>query len=464
VESRSVARCDADGARPSGCDDSSMFLDRRQAGRLLAQLLERFARERPVVLALPRGGVPVAVEVAGTLRAPLDVLAVRKLGAPGNPEFAVGAIAEDGTTILDDLSARRAGMSSGVLAATVARETSELRRCVSRYRCDRPLIDLDGRCVIIVDDGLATGLTGIAAVRAVRALGAAKVIVAVPVGARRSVGLLADEADELVCHTVPRELIAVGAWYEDFSPVSDGEVVRLIGLARDKVQAAERADPPLRREVVIETAEAALACELAMPLEPTGLVIFAHAAGSSRRSPANRVVAAALGEAGFATLLVDLVNDAEARRRDCVFNTVLLAQRLESVTLWALEASATQGLPIGYFGASTGAAAALRAAVRVGDAVRSVVVRGGRPDLAADCLMAVRSPTLLIVGGLDHEVLRLNREAAGLLNAPHRLVVVDNASHLFGEPGKLEIVGALACDWFAASLSTDSRALVAAGS
>ena len=438
-----------------------MFVDRRHAGKLLAQLLERFAPERPIVLALPRGGVAVAVEVARSLHAPLEVLAVRKLGAPGNPELAVGAIAEDGTVIVDRFSARRVGMTQQILNATVERETRELQRRVAQYRGGRPLVDIHGRTVIIVDDGLATGMTELAAARAARSLGAVKVVVAVPVGARESVARVAAEADEIVCHTVPRDLLGVSCWYEDFAPLSDDDVLRLLAAPRHPGNPSA-SDPPERRDVLLETLEVTLGADLTLPAQASGLVIFAHGSGSSRRSPRNRAVAQSLAEAGFATLLLDLLTDGEARRRELAFDIELLAQRLEVATLWAAEEPATCELPLGYFGASTGAAAALRAAASVGDTVRAVVSRGGRPDLAAEWLGAVTAPTLLIVGGLDTEVLRRNREAAELLHAPHRLVVVENASHLFGEPGKLEIVEALARDWFAACLRS-ARLLVSTG-
>jgi predicted phosphoribosyltransferase len=209
-----------------------MFADRKQAGALLAEQLERFAPEHPVVLGLPRGGLAVGLEVAHALHAPLDILAVRKLGAPGNSEFAVGAIAETGAAVLDRASARRVGMTSSVLEATVTRETRELRRQVIHYRGGNPGLDVQGRTVIVVDDGLATGMTCLAAVRAARALGAAKVVVAVPVAAQQSVTLLAAEADEVVCHTVPRELLGVSYWYQDFSPLSDAEVLALLAQAR----------------------------------------------------------------------------------------------------------------------------------------------------------------------------------------------------------------------------------------
>ncbi len=450
-----------------------VFLDRRDAGRQLAAQLAPLAKERPVVIALPRGGVPVAFEVARVLGAPLDVLAVRKLGAPGNPEFGVGAITEDGTAVLNTDTARRVGMTDGVLEATVEREVSELRRRVERYRDGRRTLDVRGRTVIIVDDGLATGLTDLAAVRALRARGAGRIVVAVPVGARESVALVGEEADEVVCHTIPHELLGVGRFYEDFSPVSDAEVVALLDVAaHDQAPTPGQMPPPRRitpvarraqRELLLDIYGVVLAGDLTVPPKPRGLVIFAHGSGSSRLSPRNREVAATLNEAGLATLLFDLLTDEEGRRRELVFDIPLLARRLEGVTRWAIAEPDTRGLPVGYFGASTGAAAALRAAAAAGNAVQAVVSRGGRPDLAADRLAHVSAATLLLVGSRDPEVLALNRRAAGMLRCAHRLVVVDGATHLFAEPGTLETAAQLASEWFRAHLTAPAGRLAVAG-
>lgn len=207
------------------------FVDRRDAGRLLAVQLLPLADERPVVIALPRGGVPVGFEVARALGAPLDVLAVRKIGAPGDPEFGVGAISEDGATVLDRDTAARVGMTQELLDLTIVRERRELQRRVTRYRAGRAPLDVRGRAVIVVDDGLATGLTALVAVRALRDRGARRIVVAIPVGARDSIALVAEAADAVICHTIPRRLVGVGRWYRDFSPVSDDEVLDLLGAA-----------------------------------------------------------------------------------------------------------------------------------------------------------------------------------------------------------------------------------------
>ncbi|OKK04117.1 phosphoribosyltransferase [Streptomyces sp. CB02400] len=205
------------------------FRDRRQAGReLAARLRERQdegALPDPVVLALPRGGAAVAVEVAGALDAPLDVLVVRKIGAPFHEEFGVGAMAGDGVPLLDEEALRRLGIDEADLAPVVERERTELRRREQRYRQGRPPLDLRGRTVIVVDDGLATGSTARAALRALRAQDPGHLVLAVPVGSTEGVALMRSEADEVVCLHEPAAFMAVGQWYEQFDQLTDDDVL-----------------------------------------------------------------------------------------------------------------------------------------------------------------------------------------------------------------------------------------------
>jgi putative phosphoribosyl transferase len=207
------------------------FRDRRDAGRRLAAELVDLAQEQPVVVALPRGGVPVAAEVARALGAPLEIFGVLKVGAPGNPELAVGAIAEDGTGVLDPRSAGRLGMTQAMLDEALERDAKELRRRVERYRGGRAPVAVGGRTVIVVDDGLATGLTVLAAVRALRRRDPARIVVAVPVGSDESVSMLAEEVDRVVCLMTPEPLLGVGRWYWNFAPVSDDQVIEALAVA-----------------------------------------------------------------------------------------------------------------------------------------------------------------------------------------------------------------------------------------
>jgi dienelactone hydrolase len=201
-------------------------------------------------------------------------------------------------------------------------------------------------------------------------------------------------------------------------------------------------------DVTIHAAGRALPGLLEVPAGARGLVVFAHGSGSSRFSPRNAEVAASLGGRGMATLLFDLLTQAEAGDRRNVFDIPQLAQRLGGVAAWATGDGSTAGLPLGLFGASTGAAAALVTAAEMPDEVVAVVSRGGRPDLAGEALERVRAPTLLIVGGRDDVVLDLNRAAAARLSCEHEVAVVPGATHLFEEPGALDRVAGLAGAWF----------------
>jgi len=201
-------------------------------------------------------------------------------------------------------------------------------------------------------------------------------------------------------------------------------------------------------DVTVQVGTARLAGRLIVPSEAAGVVVFVHGSGSSRHSPRNRYVADALERAGFGTLLFDLLTTDEEALRANVFDIALLADRLIQVIGWLNEQPWKAGLPVGLFGASTGAAAALRAAAEPAVEVAAIVSRGGRPDLAGSYLSRVRAPTLLIVGGLDHLVLDLNRAAQARLRCLNELAVVPGATHLFEEPGTLESAAELATHWF----------------
>ncbi len=211
----------AEGPRP--------YRDRTDAGVQLAGHLGAYAgRADVVVLGLPRGGVAVAAEVARSLGAPLDVFCVRKLGVPGDPELAMGAIATGGIVVVNEAVVAEAGVPSSMLADVTAAERAELERRERAYRGERPAVPLAGRTVLVVDDGLATGASMRAAVRAVRAAGPASVVVAVPVAAAETCRSLEAEADDVVCALAPEGFRTVGGWYDDFSSTSDDEVRRCL--------------------------------------------------------------------------------------------------------------------------------------------------------------------------------------------------------------------------------------------
>lgn len=212
-----------------------MFSDRQDAGRQLAQKLASYQKEKPLVLALPRGGIVIGFEVAKKLQATLDVIVVRKIGAPAQPELGVGAAAEGGVRVFDERTIETIGIKKGELKEVVAREEKELRRRANLYRKGKSLPDLKNKTVILVDDGVATGVTARAAIEAVRRMQPKKLVFATPVVAHETSRELEGKVDEFVCLQTPFEFAAVGVWYQNFAQVSDEEVVEILKKARVKM-------------------------------------------------------------------------------------------------------------------------------------------------------------------------------------------------------------------------------------
>jgi putative phosphoribosyl transferase len=433
---------------------SIVFRDREDAGRQLATKLAGLAGSHPVVLGLPRGGVPVAAQVALALRAPLDVILVRKLGVPYQPELAAGAIGGGGVRVVNEEVRRAAQVGEHELAVVEARERDTLVHMAQVLRKGRPAIPLQGRTVVVVDDGVATGSTARAACQVARVHGASRVVLAAPVIPSPTHASLGDVVDEIVCVESPEPFFAIGQWYDDFTQTTDDEVVRLLDAA------AARFGVPTAPAAPTASADSAFAVDLAtgetlqgtysVPDGATGIVVFAHGSGSSSSSPRNRAVARKLQAAGLGTVLFDLLTPRESEDQSRIFDVELLAARLARATRRVEELA--PDLPLGYFGASTGAAAALLSAAGPGSSVAAVVSRGGRPDLAGDRLGEVRAPTLLIVGGNDPDVLDLNRRALDVMRCERQLAIVKGATHLFEETGALDRVAELAADWFSAHL------------
>lgn len=212
-----------------------IFNDRIDAGQQLAVNLKYLRGQDVVVLGLPRGGIPVAYEIAKELNAPMDVIVVRKLGLPSQPELAMGAVSEDGVVVTNDEVIRLTRIEHDEFAAVEARERTEVERRAKRFRGDRPAISLKGRVALLVDDGIATGSTAQAACRVARAHGAKRVLLAVPVGPADTIELLKKDADEVICLYTPKFFSAVGEWYQNFSATNDDEVAKILTLARETI-------------------------------------------------------------------------------------------------------------------------------------------------------------------------------------------------------------------------------------
>jgi putative phosphoribosyl transferase len=425
---------------------TQQFADRADAGQRLARLLTDMELDHPLIYALPRGGVPVAVEVAKRLAAPLDLLLVRKVGAPRNPEVALGALVEgaDEQIVINEDVRQLSGADDTYIARAVAEQRAELERRKALYLRNRTRPDPRGKTVVVIDDGLATGATMKAALIGLKRMGPARIVVALPVAPKQALDDIAAQADDIICIYPVSSFRGVGAFYRDFHQLSDDETVTL--LNSHSPQTSQKVNGTHKRQVSIPPL--GLKGDLAVPHNPKGVILFAHGSGSSRRSPRNTYVAEKLNDEGFATLLFDLLTPEEGTDRRNVFDIPLLADRMVEASIWITSEPDLEDLPLGVFGASTGAAAALVAAAELKGRVAAVVSRGGRPDLAMDFLPQVHGPTLLIVGGRDTEVIALNKKALAALSCKKQLTIVPGAGHLFEEPGTLGVAIEHAANWF----------------
>ncbi|MGQ0642891.1 MAG: phosphoribosyltransferase family protein [Gemmatimonadaceae bacterium] len=442
---------------------SSLFADRREAGSTLAAALgELTGRQNLLVIGMPRGGIPVARVVADELRAPLDIIIARKLGVPGIPEVALGAIAEDSQRIVEESVSWFIGVPRQVIQQVALQERKELERRVALYRGNRAPPDVRGRTVVLVDDGAATGATLRAAAISLGASRPAQLIAAVPIASAAAVDSWRPHVHRIVTLATPDPFQTVSTRYDDFSPVSDAEVTASLGWPRGAHTTPDNGD--VEQLVHIPVTGDSVEGDLGVPNDsPRSLILLAHGGGSSRASYRNRYLAGRLRLAGFATLRVDLLTQSEqaADASDAAvrFDVPRIADRLLSVAEWASRQGVAGAAHITIVGASTAAAAALVTAAVRPELVHAVVARGGRVDLAQDALHRVHVPVLLIVGSADRETLRWNRDAARHLSAPTRLAIVAGAGHTFEEPRALGAVGEHVVRWLTSPSKRSTRPL-----
>lgn len=428
------------------------FYDRKDAGQKLGKLLaKKYAGKNCVVYALPRGGVVTGVEIARTLHAPLDLIITRKIGHPYEPEYAIAATAENGHMVGNEQELK--AVDKTWLRQTVKKEQQEAKRRRKKYLGNKKPIPVEGKIAILVDDGIATGLTIRVAVLELKHRHPKQIVIAVPIASKTIADAIKQEADEFIALDIPSDqefLGAIGAYYQEFLPVEDDEVTTLMKKYEKELEEAFQGHGKNKEQLIhINADHVRLEGMLSIPQDAKGLVLFVHGSGSSRLSPRNIYVASVLQESAVATLLIDLLSQEEDEVYATRFDIDLLTERVLTITTWLQKNSLTKSLLLGYFGASTGAAAAIKAAANLGKkTVSAVVSRGGRPDLAENALEQVVSPTLLIVGGDDTEVIGLNEMAFKRLHCIKKLEIVSSATHLFEEPGTLEEVAKLATQWF----------------
>ena len=423
--------------------ETLLLKDRSDAGTRLARLLMAFRGKRPLVLGTPCGGVAVARAVADQLDGDLDVVLAQALCAPAHGELVIGAVDEQGHVVMADDVGPEA-VSDAYVEQEAARQFQLIRQHRRLYCPHRAASDPRGRLVIVVDDGATPRAALAAALKVVRKRRPARLVCAVPVLSPLDLEAIRREADDVVCLASPASFESIGPFFEHFDPVVDEEVISLLSQR----PGPEDGGGSQQRCAQFVVDDVTLDGDLQVPPYPRGIVVFAHGAGSSRKSERNRFVASVLQRRGFATLLFDLLDapgDSAASRRTDI---AIQARRLDAVLDGLARDMSIKALPIGLFGAGTGAAAALIVAADRTD-VRAVVARGGRPDLVdRDRLSRLTSPTLLIVAGLNEEVAACNRLALSAMSTHVELVSIPGATHLFKESGALERVATLASEWF----------------
>ncbi|MBI4591525.1 MAG: alpha/beta fold hydrolase [Candidatus Rokubacteria bacterium] len=432
-----------------------VFRDRAEAGRALAEELAPLIAPPCVVAAIPRGGVAVALPIVERLGAPLTVVYARKLTAPFAPEFAFGALDEDGKMILDPGSVAGLGLGPDDVEAARVRVWAEIQRRMALYRVPPLAHHLPGSTVVLVDDGLATGLTMRATLEYARRHGAREITVAVPCAAAEAAERFRRAADRFVSLIVDEAFVAVGAYYDDFSAVTDEEVVEMLArAARGPSPVGPAAAPPDPAAPGLRVSfKNALGLQLAGVLlvpaagGPHPVVVFSHGWGSGKDSPRNRAVAEALRAAGCAAFLFDFTGHGES---EGALQESTQTQQVDDLgaALDLLETfeEVDRGR-MGLVGASSGAAVALLRAAE--DArIRALVLRSANPEGAEAAAPRVAAPTLLVVGEHDAPIRALNEELLPRLGGPRRLEVVPAGDHLFGDPAALRQAITLAVAWF----------------
>jgi putative phosphoribosyl transferase len=415
-----------------------IFNDRIDAGRQLAVAVKAGNFESPIVLGIPRGGVPVAAEVARAVHGQLAVVVARKLGAPGNPELAIGATTETGVAYINDAIAVAVGADKQYVETERQRQVREAHKREQMFNSHRRP-PVHGRTVVIVDDGIATGATAIAAVRSIKAEGAARVVLAVPVGAPHTLDVMRREADEVICLYAPEDFWAVGQFYYHFDPVHDDDVLRTLEAFEMKVPA----DPA--REAIITRDGVRLAASLMTPggPGPFPLVVFVHGLGSSKESPRNVVIANHLVDAGIASLLFDLSGHGDSSD-DPAGGIEAFVADLEAVFRWADEQDEVNKDLIGVAGSSMGATVAVAAVIAGRVHPHAMVLRA--PPVQVSDFRRIQVPSLVLIGSQDP--LRRSVEE-GVRGCPDlTLSVVQGAGHLFEEPGTLRQALDRTVDWF----------------
>jgi predicted phosphoribosyltransferase/dienelactone hydrolase len=441
------------------------FEDRTDAGRRLAAALAPVLKPPCVVAAIPRGGVAIAMPIVERFHVPLTVVYARKLTAPVAPEFAFGALDEDGQTILEPRSVSMLGLSPADVEHARQRVAKEIRRRMTTYGVPPLAHYLPDAAVVLVDDGLATGLTMRAALEYARRHGAREIVVAVPCASASAAETFGRAADRVVSLVVDPEFEAVGQDYDDFSAVSDDEVIAMLTSAR--APAAKAATAPSRNQrISFRTAgDFVLAGRLLRPASPGPhpVVVFAHGWGSGKESPRNVAVAEALCREGFAAFLFDFTGHGESQGSPEDSTAVQQVADLEAALDTVSGLADLDSRRIGVLGASSGAAVAVLTAAR-DPRIRALALRSPNLTGAESTVARVRVPTILVVGEHDEASRMALGDVVDRFGGQWRLEVIPGGDHLFSDPHARTRATAVTAAWLAERLrpgAPDRRAVAA---
>jgi putative phosphoribosyl transferase len=427
-------------------DGHPRFADRRDAGRRLAAVLGEFRYQNPVVVGLPRGGMPVAAEVARALGAPLEVVGLCALARPEDPNCALGVVAEPDISVIDHHALEGLRMGADELDAAVEHARHELESQLARYYPSHRRLAVAERTVLLVDDGLVSSGRVQAAARSLQMRGATRVVLAVPVAEANSAIAVREWVDEVVCLEYRRQPRSLEFWYDDFSQTSEQEVAALL---------SEHAGEGVR-DVAIEVAPGiVLSGYLTVPwgAYARGAVLLASGLGSAPLARRSESLARALNKAGVATLLLDLMVPGEQIEPTDMFDLDLLAQRLVAATTWLRAQPETARLALSYLGMGAASPAALVAAAKLRAGICAVVSCDGCPDSANAWLGEIIAPVLLITCDADAGVLDRTRDARRTVKCRSALAVVGAPLFAADGPDPVERMSCLAIDWFTQHLS-----------
>ena len=457
----------------SACEHDARFIDRTQAAAALLSPLRKLAASGDVlVIGLARGGVPIARAIADALHAPLDVLVPRKIGVPGVEDVPLGVLIDGSDRVETGAVAAYIGVANRTLMQLREQHRAEVDRRVRLYRDGHPVANARNATVVLVDDGISSGLTMRAAARFIRAQRPRRIIAVAPVATRAGIATMRRDVDELVVLHIGEDRAPLASHYEHFAPLTDVDVMRLLGrsvIGRPSLFAgdprfrlgelrASGVETGIERRIEIQVGASVLTADLGMPREepgvvadePRSLVILAHDVDASRKRYDTRFIAGRLRLAGHATLRLDLFTRREHQRRhdtDALLDASQLAARLSAVSAWAQLRGIGGAERIVVLGADRAAAAALYATSDPRSAVTGVIVLGARIDVPSSVLEHVDVPSLVIAGGMHRNALDSARTSIRAFAGPARLLRVARAGNRFEEPGALGAVAEHAVSW-----------------